>query len=399
MDLTATQNWLRQVLASYAQQDRVSRDVEATLRNFPTLAPKMDRYTTDDGHTQIMLCLHGTVPISFRSSTYHIPVAIWFPVNYPLSPPISFVTPTSQMLVRPSKFVDVSGKIYHPYLAYWDTRNEKKSTTTELVAIMQQIFSIEPPVYQKPDTSLQPQNPSSSPSTTQHRVLNPINSPVTSAVSSGTSSPTLQSTSILGNPVLNQANGFRAYTRSPIPAEASQSEPLPPALPTKPEKVISLRNAVNEKLASRLQHFNKQMAGEMDALLMANKGLNQGTEIIANERKRLEEIEDQLRTNIAILSEKNKELTDQLEQIHNEPDVDVDTLICGISDDDSQLFELVADENAIEDVIYYLGKALNSERIDLGTYMKHVRTIAREQFMRRALIKKIRDTKISSRHL
>ncbi|KAK9680817.1 suppressor protein stp22 of temperature-sensitive alpha-factor receptor and arginine permease [Basidiobolus ranarum] len=337
MDLTATQNWLRQVLTSYTHQDRVARDVETTLRNFPTLTPKMDRYTTDDGHTQIMLCLHGTVPISFRSSTYHIPVAIWLPANYPSSPPISFVTPTAQMLVRPSKFVDVSGKIYHPYLAYWDTRSEK-STATELVAIMQQIFSIEPPVYQKPDTSLQPQpqNPSSSPSTSQHRALNAISSPVTRAVSSGTSTPTLQSSTAFGTAGINQANGFRAYTRSPIPTEAAQSEPMPPALPTKPGKVLSLRNAVCDKLSLRLQQFNKQMSGEMDALLMANRGLNQGTEVIANERKRLEEIENQLRTNISILTDKNKELTDQLEQIHNEPDVDVDTLICGINDVDSQ---------------------------------------------------------------
>ena len=35
-----------------------------------------------------------------------------------------------------------------------------------------------------------------------------------------------------------------------------------------------------------------------------------------------------------------------------------------------RLFDLVADDNAIVDTIYYLGKALNSERIDLVTFMK-----------------------------
>lgn len=34
------------------------------------------------------------------------------------------------------------------------------------------------------------------------------------------------------------------------------------------------------------------------------------------------------------------------------------------------MFDLVADDNAIVDTIYYLGKALNSERIDLVTFMK-----------------------------
>lgn len=48
--------------------------------------------------------------------------------------------------------------------------------------------------------------------------------------------------------------------------------------------------------------------------------------------------------------------------------------ICiGIRDSSSflfRLFDLVADDNAIVDTIYYLGKALNSERIDLVTFMK-----------------------------
>jgi ESCRT-I complex subunit TSG101 len=35
-----------------------------------------------------------------------------------------------------------------------------------------------------------------------------------------------------------------------------------------------------------------------------------------------------------------------------------------------RLFELVADDNAISDTVYFLAKALNSERIDLATFMK-----------------------------
>jgi ESCRT-I complex subunit TSG101 len=34
------------------------------------------------------------------------------------------------------------------------------------------------------------------------------------------------------------------------------------------------------------------------------------------------------------------------------------------------LFELVADDNAISDTVYFLARALNSERIDLATFMK-----------------------------
>lgn len=35
-----------------------------------------------------------------------------------------------------------------------------------------------------------------------------------------------------------------------------------------------------------------------------------------------------------------------------------------------RLFDLVAEDNAIVDTIYYLSRALNSEVIDLATFMK-----------------------------
>ncbi|CAG8756783.1 18766_t:CDS:2, partial [Acaulospora morrowiae] len=47
-----------------------------------------------------------------------------------------------------------------------------------------------------------------------------------------------------------------------------------------------------------------------------------------------------------------------------------DDVLCGTTIVYNQLFELVAEDNAIEDAIYYLGRALSTERIDLNTYLK-----------------------------
>ncbi len=49
----------------------------------------------------------------------------------------------------------------------------------------------------------------------------------------------------------------------------------------------------------------------------------------------------------------------------------------------------MAEDNAIEDTLYHLGRALNSERIDLDRFLKQTRFLAREQFLRRALAMKI----------
>lgn len=69
-----------------------------------------------------------------------------------------------------------------------------------------------------------------------------------------------------------------------------------------------------------------------------------------------------------------------------------------------RLIDLVAEDNAIEDTIYHMTRALDNERIDLDRYMKvnrplidmrarltiqAIRQLAREQYMKRALIERI----------
>lgn len=60
----------------------------------------------------------------------------------------------------------------------------------------------------------------------------------------------------------------------------------------------------------------------------------------------------------------------------------------------SNFFRLInayAEEAAIEDAIYYMGEALRSGVIDLDTFLKQVRNLARKQFMLRALMQKCRQ--------
>lgn len=54
-----------------------------------------------------------------------------------------------------------------------------------------------------------------------------------------------------------------------------------------------------------------------------------------------------------------------------------------------RLLHLVAEDMAIEDVQYELNRALFNGQIDLATHVKLTRTLSREQFFKRALIKKI----------
>lgn len=68
----------------------------------------------------MLLHLNGTLPVNFRGKQYRFPIAIWVPHAYPYEPPILYVTPTDDIVIRPGQHVSgQDGKIYHPYLAKW----------------------------------------------------------------------------------------------------------------------------------------------------------------------------------------------------------------------------------------------------------------------------------------
>ncbi|TFY75499.1 hypothetical protein EWM64_g8515 [Hericium alpestre] len=69
--------------------------------------------------------------------------------------------------------------------------------------------------------------------------------------------------------------------------------------------------------------------------------------------------------------------------------VSVDELVCGMSIVHNQLVDLVAEDNAIEDTVYHLHRALNAGRTDLDRFLRTTRVLAEEQFMKRALAEKI----------
>ena len=71
-------------------------DVDRTLDEFPSLCPRTDVFSAcsltahDDGRSQLLLRLTGTVPIEFRGAVYHIPTDFWIPRAYPCEPPVSY---------------------------------------------------------------------------------------------------------------------------------------------------------------------------------------------------------------------------------------------------------------------------------------------------------------------
>ncbi|KAI9090083.1 UEV domain-containing protein [Phlyctochytrium arcticum] len=482
--MEATRAWLRGVLGPYANRDRVFRDADTVLVNHNGLAPKTDTYTHEDGRTVVLLCLHGTIPIKFRNVTYNIPIAIWVPYSYPSQPPICFVSPTTSMLVRASKHVDLSGKIYHPYLAYWHM-NSEESHMLNFVRILQEIFAMEPPVYTKPSGAtqlpsqqqqLQPQGaiggqimsppgplqtgPQQQAPLSQSQQLAPTNFPPAQRPSShaqsnspsngfyhGSAQPLAmpdprRHASTSPNPggqppplpppptyanrsdsPAQQSNPQQHYNQVqslphhlPQP-QRSQSTPPPPipgkilagqpqqaiyhqtpqqiayqaALDERSARLKTGREIVRDKLRTKQREINSTLPVEVERLLSVNKSLREGESRVGNIVTQLREEEDKVRKAILLLQEKNEQLQSQVELIQQQADVNVDEVVLGSAVVYNQLFDVVADDHAIDDTLYYLGKALDAERVEPAIYLKHVRNLAREQFLKRALVKKIRQ--------
>lgn len=75
--------------------------------------------------------------------------------------------------------------------------------------------------------------------------------------------------------------------------------------------------------------------------------------------------------NIDSLKQKDEELTVALERMQNQSeDNDLDDVIVPTAPLYRQILNLYAEENAIEDTIFYLGEALRRDVIDLDVFLK-----------------------------
>jgi hypothetical protein len=101
----------------------------------------------NDGTDKTLVVLDGTIPMFHNQKKYNCPVRFWLALDYPMSPPICYVSPTRDMGIKPRHVhVDNAGFIYHQYLTQWNVR----STLKDLCSTLTTVFSKDPPVYAKP---------------------------------------------------------------------------------------------------------------------------------------------------------------------------------------------------------------------------------------------------------
>lgn len=86
----------------------------------------------DDGRVELLLSLTGVLPVPIGANTYHCPVAIWLPLDFPSRPPIVYVLASETLQIRKGKHVDANGKVEAPYLENWGRKSEVSVVSTPI---------------------------------------------------------------------------------------------------------------------------------------------------------------------------------------------------------------------------------------------------------------------------
>lgn len=115
-----TKSWLENILKRYQNKEGTLVQTEEVLLKNRGLQPKTDYYTHDNGNRSLLLNLFGVLTIDYERKEYNIPVSLWIPLAYPLESPVVFITPTQEMIIKHGRYVDLSGRVLHPYMSFWN---------------------------------------------------------------------------------------------------------------------------------------------------------------------------------------------------------------------------------------------------------------------------------------
>ncbi|KAI1304614.1 Tumor susceptibility -like protein [Halotydeus destructor] len=398
--------------ARYRYQDQAKRDLSSAVSFYRNLEPKLDIYVYPDGASKELLALQGTIPVTYRGSTYNIPISMYIPDNYPQSPPLCYVKPTNDMQIKQSKHVDGSGRIYLPYLSDWVAGS---SDILGVIQIMIIIFGESPPVYQKPKNQPFSSSDTHASPYPAHgyqpmpRVGNPTSMPSYPGANA-TPYPTQPTypypqypyPSTNGpQPAYSQApasvnsypGSYPRYPNQPLPYPGTTTSPVNSNTGTITQEHIrdSLMSAVMDKIKAKEREKISQTKAEMEVLKKTSHDLENGKRKLEEITRRMENEMIELADTKEKLTEKDNQLKELLSKHESqETQVDIDEAFGPSEPLYKQLVNAFAEENAIQDAIYLLSEALQKGVIDLELFLKNVRELSRKQFMLKALMQTCR---------
>jgi ESCRT-I complex subunit TSG101 len=170
--------------------------------------------------------------------------------------------------------------------------------------------------------------------------------------------------------------------------EPEPSNVPPPPIPPNPERDALLRQlgkALYQEREKSRQRNDAYIAGlEAQRAAMIN-----AYNTLSSERQSLSQVSALLNSNATILREALRKADAVIESSRQHPQPDIDELLVAPTVVANQLYTLVAEERAIGDAIFMLGRAVEHGRITPAVFAKTTRSLAREWYLKKALVRKI----------
>ncbi|CAM0949542.1 unnamed protein product [Alopecurus aequalis] len=302
----------------------------------------------------------GTIPITHAGAVYNLPAVLWLPEPYPRAPPLVFLSPTRDMLIKPHHpLVDRSGLVAGaPYLRSWVFPS---SNLLDLARSLSHLFGLDPPLFARSTPPL-PAAPYSS--------MHPAPSP----------RPPSQPVVYAPRPYRFPASPQLAARPAPVedPAEDFRRNAITKLVDTAYADAAALRGArkaevdtlfaVQAELRGRGESVDggvRRIVEEMEALERRLQDVTMATDVIE-----------------AWVAQNRKGAAD---------DAEVEGAIQPADMLSRQMLDCTAADLALEDAIYALDKAVQEGCVPFDGYLRSVRALAREQFFQRVLCTKVNN--------
>ncbi|KAK4096337.1 UEV-domain-containing protein [Parathielavia hyrcaniae] len=168
----------------------------------------------------------------------------------------------------------------------------------------------------------------------------------------------------------------------------SPSTVAPPPIPPNPEK-DHLLHQLAYTLHTLRQTSRAQNTASLQGLQAQRAAMLQAMKTLQTESAQLTQLTHLLTSNTSILQNSLHKADKVIQDSASHPKPDIDELLVAPTVVGNQLYDLVAEERALADAIFMLGRAVERGRIAPQTFAKMTRGLAREWYLKKALVKKI----------
>ncbi|KAK0644095.1 UEV domain-containing protein [Cercophora newfieldiana] len=163
--------------------------------------------------------------------------------------------------------------------------------------------------------------------------------------------------------------------------------PAPP-IPPNPEKDALLHQLAHTLYEMR-QRSRAQNETSLQGLEAQRIAMNSAAIKLQAESSQLAQLSALLNSNTAVLQDSLRKADAVIESSARHPEPNIDELLVAPTVVGNQLYELVAEERALADAIFMLGRAVERGRIAPQTFARQTRSLAREWYLKKALVRKI----------